>query len=259
MQIQNAALTAKRNHIDAKMYPIDTLKKVYRVLLFIMRKIIGAVRYDKEISYKNEQGQLKSNPYVQMVSDKAITYTGGFKRLFIAEHEKGKSSRAIFEESGLDVELIGLDRVKFAGNRWRRSYRTNGTDGSKDTRKGNSGRPLGRELSAEEKLSRLEAQNRLLQAENELLKKLELFEKQAILTAEQKFQLIHQTIEKYQLKRMVSYLCAMVDVSRSGYYNYFNEPSIQRRTARDLADKEVKEITLKAYRFRRRKKVHVKK
>lgn len=55
MQIQNAALTAKRNHIDAKMYPIDTLKKVYRVLLFIMRKIIGAVRYDKEISYKNEQ------------------------------------------------------------------------------------------------------------------------------------------------------------------------------------------------------------
>lgn len=170
MQIQNAALTAKRNHIDAKMYPIDTLKKVYRVLLFIMRKIIGAVRYDK-----------------------AITYTGGFKRLFIAEHEKGKSSRTIFEESGLDVELIGLDRVKFAGNRWRRSYRTNGTDGSKDTRKGNSGRPLGRELSAEEKLSRLEAQNRLLQAENELLKKLELFEKQAILTAEQKFQLIHQT------------------------------------------------------------------
>lgn len=65
MQIQNAALTAKRNHIDAKMYPIDTLKKVYRVLLFIMRKIIGAVRYDKEISYKNEQGQLKSNPYDQ--------------------------------------------------------------------------------------------------------------------------------------------------------------------------------------------------
>ncbi|MDM5450807.1 hypothetical protein QUF89_00755 [Peribacillus simplex] len=42
--------------------------------------------------------------------------------------------------------------------------------------KTNSGRPQERELSLEEKFARLEAQNRFLQAENELLKTLDLLE-----------------------------------------------------------------------------------
>ena len=40
------------------------------------------------------------------------------------------------------------------------------------------GRPAKRELTIEEKISRLEAKNRLLQAENELLKKMDLLERQ---------------------------------------------------------------------------------
>jgi putative transposase len=43
-------------------------------------------------------------------------------------------------------------------------------------------------------------------------------------------------------------------VSRSGYYNYFTEKSAQKRIAHGLADEEVKEIILKAYHFRGRKK-----
>jgi putative transposase len=66
--------------------------------------------------------------------------------------------------------------------------------------------------------------------------------------------LVHQTIEKYQLKRLVRYLCEIIGVSRSGYYNYFTEKSAQKRAARDAADEEVKDIILKAYHFRRRKK-----
>lgn len=46
----------------------------------------------------------------------------------------------------------------------------------KDTRKGTSGRPLKRELSDKEKLQRAEAKIKLLEAENELLKKNELIE-----------------------------------------------------------------------------------
>ncbi|MDM5292046.1 hypothetical protein QUF81_02015 [Peribacillus simplex] len=66
--------------------------------------------------------------------------------------------------------------------------------------------------------------------------------------------MVHQTIEKYQLKRLVRYHCEIISVSRSGYYNYFTEKSAQKRAARDAADEEVKDIILKAYHFRRRKK-----
>ena len=69
-----------------------------------------------------------------------------------------------------------------------------------------------------------------------------------------KFELIHQTIKKYKLKRLVSYLCEIMGVSRSSYYNYFTEKSAQKRIAHGLADEEVKEIILKAYHFRGRKK-----
>jgi len=53
---------------------------------------------------------------------------------------------------------------------------------------------------------------------------------------------------------MVSYLCEVLEVSRSGYYNYFKEESIQKRTMNHQADEVVKEVILKAYRFRRRQK-----
>jgi transposase len=134
----------------------------------------------KRLFTEKEQAQLKCNPHVQAVSDKAITYTDEFKRLFITENEKGKIPRTIFEEAGLDIELIGLKRIQSAGKRWRAAHRENGEEGLQDARKTNSGRPLERELSLEEKFARLEAQNRLLQAENELLKKLDLLERQML-------------------------------------------------------------------------------
>lgn len=129
---------------------------------------------------RKQQEQLKCNPNVQAVSEKAITYTDAFKRHFIAENEKGKLPREIFEEAGLDVELIGLERAKTAGKRWRAAYRKLGVEGLQDTRKTNSGRSLERELTLEEKIARLEAKNRLLEAENELLKKLDLLERQML-------------------------------------------------------------------------------
>lgn len=48
------------------------------------------------------------------------------------------------------------------------------------------------------------------------------------LAPELKFELIGQTIETYGLKRMVRYLCEVLEVSRSGYYNYFKEESLQK-------------------------------
>lgn len=131
----------------------------------------------KKIFTEKEIKLLSRNPYVKSVSSKGITYSDEFKRIFIAENENGKFPRDIFTEHGFDIDILGMERVKSAGKRWRAAYRKNGVAGLQDTRKGNSGRPNEKELSLKEKYARLEAQNHLLKAENELLKKLEMMER----------------------------------------------------------------------------------
>jgi putative transposase len=61
-------------------------------------------------------------------------------------------------------------------------------------------------------------------------------------------------IEKYQLIDMVSYLCEIAGVSRSGYYHYFSAKSQEQRKRKDVEDEEMKEIILKAFHFKNRKK-----
>ena len=131
----------------------------------------------KKIFTEKEIKQLSNNKYVKSVSSKGITYTDEFKHIFIAENEKGKLPREIFEECGFDIEIIGMDRVYSASKRWREAYKMNGIIGLRDTRAENSGSPRERELSLEEKYARLEAQNNLLKAENELLKKIRFAER----------------------------------------------------------------------------------
>ncbi len=53
---------------------------------------------------------------------------------------------------------------------------------------------------------------------------------------------------------MVSYLCKVAGVSRSGYYNYFKLESQERRKLKDEKDEVLKENILKAYNFKGRKK-----
>lgn len=130
-----------------------------------------------KIFTEKEREILSRNYYVKVVSIKGITYTDEFKRLFIAAHESGKLPRIIFEEHGFDVDILGKDRVDSASRRWRAAYIKDGIGGLNDTRKGNSGRPSDKELSIEEKYSRLQAQNNFLKAENELLKKIDMMER----------------------------------------------------------------------------------
>ena len=68
-------------------------------------------------------------------------------------------------------------RIESAALRWKRAYKKSGVVGLKDTRKTNSGRRLNRELTAEERATKLEAKIKLLEAENALLKKVYLMER----------------------------------------------------------------------------------
>jgi putative transposase len=61
-------------------------------------------------------------------------------------------------------------------------------------------------------------------------------------------------IEKYELKNMVSFLCEISGVSRSGYYNYISSESQERRDRREKEDWILKENILKAFHFKRRSK-----
>ncbi|MBE9915916.1 IS3 family transposase [Paenibacillus donghaensis] len=194
----------------------------------------------KKIFTDKEIKLLSNNPYVKSVSSKAITYTDAFKQLFISESNQGKLPREIFEECGFDVTVIGVQRVKSSGNKWRASYQENGILGLQDTRNQASGRPLKRELTLEEKYARLEAQNNLLKAENELLKKIRFAER--------------GQSEKYQLHRMVNYLCKVSGVSRSGYYRYWSSEATQKRSQKEQRDEQLREVILKAFHFKRRKK-----
>ncbi|PEF72028.1 IS3 family transposase [Bacillus pseudomycoides] len=212
----------------------------------------------KKLFTGKEMQVLSSNPYVKSVSEKGLTYTDEFKRIFIEENEKGKLPRVIFEECGFDIDVIGIQRVVSSGNRWRASYKENGVFGLRDTRKENSGRKLERELTLEEKYARLETERNLLKAENELLKKIKPYGredgKEITLPPSQKYILIRSVIIKYNLRNMVSHLCKVTGVSRSGYYNYFSVSSQEQRKQKSDQDEIVKEIILKALRFRNRKK-----
>jgi transposase len=71
----------------------------------------------KKIFTEKEIKLLSSNKYVKSVSSKGITYADEMKHVFIAEREKGKLARDIFEEYGFDVNVLGMERIKSASKR----------------------------------------------------------------------------------------------------------------------------------------------
>ncbi|AJQ26241.1 HTH-like domain containing protein [Pelosinus fermentans JBW45] len=211
----------------------------------------------KIIFSEKDSLKLKKNIYVLKVSEKAITYTDEFKELFINEYLTGKFPVQIFEEAGFDIDLIGYKRIDCASSRWRAAYEKNGVLGLQDTRKTSSGRSLNRELTSKEMIEKQEAKIKLLEAQVELLKKLDVRERMLIIKKKKIrsvdiFQLINEIVRKYNLKNLTSYLCEIACVSRSGYYHYINAEST--RVGREKSDLEVREVILKAFNRRGYKK-----
>lgn len=123
---------------------------------------------------------LGKNKWIKNITNRGITYTDEFKYKLVKECEGYKKfPQDVFRECGIDPEIVGERRYRNSAERWRKAYRLNGE--IKDTRKGASGRPLRRELSDKEKLEKAEARIKLLEAENELLKKNELIEKEILI------------------------------------------------------------------------------
>lgn len=119
--------------------------------------------------------KLSKNKWIKKITNTTITYTDEFKYKLVKECKNYKKfPQDVFRECGIDPKIVGERRYSNAASRWRKQL--NSTGEIKDTRNGASGRPPGHELSDKEKLERAEAKIKLLEAENELLKKNELIE-----------------------------------------------------------------------------------
>ncbi|GEB34510.1 hypothetical protein BPA01_40900 [Brevibacillus parabrevis] len=144
----------------------------------------------------------------------------------------------IFLQAGFYMEMIGRDMPKKCLLRWRKVYATFGEAGFIEERrgKGSTGRKSEGELSAEEKWRRAQARIRLLETENELLKKLEALERQTskTLPSSEGFQLINLVLRKHSLQRVTRYLCQIAEVSPSGYYRWCRAE--EHRQLREAAD-----------------------
>ena len=114
--------------------------------------------------------KLSKNKWIKNITNKGITYTDEFKYKLVKECENYKKfPQEVFRECGIDPEIVGERRYANAADRWKRQLKKTGE--IKDSRKDSNGRPRLHDLSDKEKLKRAEAKIKLLEAENELLKK----------------------------------------------------------------------------------------
>lgn len=209
----------------------------------------------KKIFSSEQIKKLSTNKYVKNITEKGITYTNEFKMHFIAEYEIGKTPRQIFENAGFDIDIVGIERVKSSSHRWRKSYNDKGVMGLDDTRTLNSGRTINRELTLEQILAKKDAEIQYLKAELELVKKLEISERKVKnnkLKPSKVFELIHNLISKFNLKRMTKQLCKISNVSTSGFYRFLNTQAY--RNTKEYNDLKSRDIILKAFNHRGYKK-----
>lgn len=82
---------------------------------------------------KEDIERLNQNPYVKRVSEKSITYSNEFKRIFIEEYLRGNKPITIFIDSGFDVEILGAKLYEQAAARWIKAYNKDGIVGLRDT------------------------------------------------------------------------------------------------------------------------------
>ena len=122
--------------------------------------------------------ELEKNPYVKKVSNQSITYAEEFKELYWIDHQNGIQPIEIFKKYGFDPNVLGAKRRNTFTERLKKQ--TQRVEGFKDTRKDNSGRPSAKDLSLEEQVERLKHKNKVLQQENDFLKRVRFINRKQI-------------------------------------------------------------------------------
>lgn len=121
--------------------------------------------------------ELKRNPYVDKVSNKAITYSEAYKQHFIHELGQGKFATQIFREAGFDTQVLGKERIKSFSRRIR--IMADRIDGFTDLRTKYYGRPQRKERTPDEEIAYLKHQVTLQKQQIEALKKMNFIHRKA--------------------------------------------------------------------------------
>lgn len=100
--------------------------------------------------------ELRRNPYVDKVSNKAITYSEVYKQHFMHELDHGKFPTQIFREAGFDTQVVGKERIKSFSRRMRKMAVR--IEGFTDLRAHHSGRPQTKERTTDEEIVYLKHQ-----------------------------------------------------------------------------------------------------
>lgn len=125
--------------------------------------------------------QLETNPYINRISDKAITYSESFKELFMREYTNGKLPSQIFNQAGIPADVVGPERVKSFSKRIRSHYQRGA--GLTDLRSTNSGRTRSKVRSTEDELTYLRQKLALKDQQIEALKKINFLNRKAAMTS----------------------------------------------------------------------------
>ena len=120
---------------------------------------------------------LKSNPYIEKVSNKSVKYSKQFKEEFWILYSKGESPSQILIKFGIDPKILGQKRISNIVHRIK--MEANRLEGFEDTRKNNSGRPATKHMTSEEKIAYLEHKVAYQKQEIDFLKKIRFVEKKA--------------------------------------------------------------------------------
>lgn len=118
---------------------------------------------------------LLRNPNVAGCSEKSIRYNKNFKISAVRKYQSGLPASEIFRQAQFEIKMIGHEVPDDCLHRWLKIYRAKGEGGLiLDGRaKKSGGRPRGTaNLSDQEKLKQLEAENAYLKEENHFLAKL---------------------------------------------------------------------------------------
>lgn len=126
---------------------------------------------------KEQIEELSKNPYVQKVSEKAITYTEEFRMEFFLMYQQGNSPSSILISMGINPKILGRRRISSIVSRVKIMAEKGVFN---DSRKESVGRPRAKEMTPEEEITYLKHKVEYQKQQIEALKKIQFVEKKKI-------------------------------------------------------------------------------
>lgn len=119
-----------------------------------------------------EIAELRSNPYVAKVIGNMISFTPEFKRIAYDQITSGKTMREVFEEHGIDPEILGDSRIWGFAEKLR--AKAEREEGFTDLREQNMRKPVKetKEQTLKARVEQLEHELAYTRQEVEFLKKI---------------------------------------------------------------------------------------